>query len=150
MASIFIVATLGPAAALEEMSMLTNSPRAASAATVEPTAFLTLTRADFEVILVKYPEISLGLAKDLAERLREAHGMDGVELVSLTRHLNFDPAVVQMLPESLLWRYKMVPVAFVNDTMSLAMVNPSDQDAYGYSADREHQFRNHEHRFRPS
>ena len=131
----FLLAKLGLGAAVGEMSMLRNTPRKATVKTLESTTCLTITTADFEVILAKFPEISLGLARDLADRLEEVHQQQGVEFVSL-KNVNLDPAVVRMLPEALVWRYQMVPVAFVNDTISLAMVNHRDPEAL--DAAREH------------
>src|SRR6059036_1156942 len=63
----FLVAQLPPGAAVGEMSLLTGKPRSATVTTVESTTVFTLTRADFRNILTLHPEISLGLAKILAE-----------------------------------------------------------------------------------
>src|SRR5215467_14307113 len=68
----FLVAQLSAGAAVGEMSLLTGKPRSATVTTVQPTVVFTLTRADFRNLLTQHPEISLGLARILAERLEDA------------------------------------------------------------------------------
>ena len=126
----FLVAQLGPGAAVGEMSLLTGKPRSASVNTVEPTSVYTLTRTDFRNLLTQYPEISLGLARILAERLEEANKQVGVEFVSLTKNINFDPRVVGLIPQNILTPHKVVPIAYSNNALTLAMVNPSNLVAF--------------------
>ena len=126
----FLVAQLGPGAAVGEMSLLTGKPRSASVNTVEPTSVYTLTRTDFRNLLTQYPEISLGLARILAERLEEANKQVGVEFVSLTKNINFDPRVVGLVPQNILVQHKVVPIAYANNALTLAMVNPSNLVAF--------------------
>src|SRR6185436_2292902 len=64
----FLVAQLSEGSAVGEMSLLTGKPRSATVMTVQPTVVFTLTRADFRNLLTQHPEISLGLARILAER----------------------------------------------------------------------------------
>jgi type IV pilus assembly protein PilB len=126
----FLVAQLGPGAAVGEMSLLTGKPRSASVNTVEPTSVYSLTRTDFRNLLTQYPEISLGLARILAERLEEANKQVGVEFVSLTKNINFDPRVVGLVPQNILTQHKVVPIAYANNSLTLAMVNPSNLVAF--------------------
>jgi type IV pilus assembly protein PilB len=126
----FLVAELGEGASMGEMSLLTGKPRSASVATVQPTTVFTLTRADFRNLLTQHPEISLGLARILAERLESTTKQQvGIELFNLQK-ANVDPAVVGLLPQSLILLHKVVPVAFVNNSVTLAMVNPSNLVAF--------------------
>ena len=122
----FLVAQLGPGAAVGEMSLLTGKPRSASVNTVEPTEVYSLTRSDFRNLLTQHPGISLGLARILAERLEEANKQVGVEFVSLTKNINFDPRVVGLIPHNILVQHKVVPIAYTNNALTLAMVNPSN------------------------
>ena len=126
----FLVAQLGPGSAVGEMSLLTGKPRSASVNTIEPTAVYTLTRTDFRNLLTKHPEIALSLARVLANRLEEANKQVGVEFVSLTRHTNFDPRVVGLIPQNILTQHKVVPIAYANNSLTLAMVNPSNLVAF--------------------
>ena len=94
----FLVAELGEGAAMGEMSLLTGKPRSATVTTVQPTVVFTLTRADFRNLLTQHPEISLGLARILAERLEAAtKGQVGIELFNLQR-ANLDPCRRRVAP----------------------------------------------------
>src|SRR6516164_6880504 len=125
----FLVAQLSDGAAVGEMSLLTGKPRSATVTTVQPTVVFTLTRADFRNLLTQHPEISLGLARILAERLEDATKQVGIEYVNLFKG-RFDPRVVGLLPQSLCGLHKVVPIAYVNNSVTLAMVNPSNLVAF--------------------
>src|SRR5881296_2197025 len=125
----FLVAQLSAGAAVGEMSLLTGKPRSATVTTVQPTVVFTLTRADFRNLLTQHPEISLGLARILAERLEDATKQVGIEYVNLFRG-KFDRRVVGLLPQSLCLLHKLIPVAYVNNSVTLAMVNPSNLVAF--------------------
>jgi type IV pilus assembly protein PilB len=125
----FLVAQLSDGAAVGEMSLLTGKPRSATVTTVQPTVVFTLTRADFRNLLTQHPEISLGLARILAERLEDATKQVGIEYVNLFKG-KFDPRVVGLLPQSLCQLHKVVPIAYVNNSVTLAMVNPSNLVAF--------------------
>src|SRR5215470_13449118 len=114
----FLVAQLSDGAAVGEMSLLTGKPRSATVTTVHPTIVFTLTRADFRNLLTHHPEISLGLARILAERLEEATKHVGIEYVSLFRG-KFDPQVVGMLPQSLCLLHKILPISYMNNSVTL-------------------------------
>ncbi len=125
----FLVAQLSEGAAVGEMSLLTGKPRSATVTTVQPTVVFTLTRADFRNLLTQHPEISLGLARILAERLEDATKQVGIEYVNLFKG-KFDPRVVGLLPQALCTLHKVVPIAYVNNSVTLAMVNPSNLVAF--------------------
>src|SRR5262245_4506083 len=125
----FLVAQLSEGAAVGEMSLLTGKPRSATVTTVQPTVVFTLTRADFRNLLTQHPEISLGLARILAERLEDATKQVGIEYVNLFKG-KFDPRIVGLLPQSLCQLHKLVPIAYVNNAVTLAMVNPSNLVAF--------------------
>src|SRR5438105_7737421 len=125
----FMVAQLGDGAAVGEMSLLTGKPRSATVSTVQPTVVFTLTRADFRNLLTQHPEISLGLARILAERLEDATKQVGIEYVNLFKG-KFDPRVVGLLPQSLCVLHKVVPISYVNNSVTLPMLNPSNLLAF--------------------
>src|SRR5262245_29605410 len=125
----FLVAQLSEGAAVGEMSLLTGKPRSATVTTVQPTVVFTLTRADFRNLLTQHPEISLGLARILAERLEEATKQVGIEYVNLFRS-KFDARVVGLLPQSVCLLHKVIPISYVNNSVTLAMVNPSNLVAF--------------------
>src|SRR5437588_6528868 len=111
------------------MSRLTGTPRSATVRTVQPTVVFTLTRADFRNLLTQHPEISLGLARILAERLEDATKQVGIEYVNLFKG-KFDPRVVGLLPQSLCQLHKVIPISYLNNSVTLAMVNPSNLLAF--------------------
>src|SRR5216110_1486561 len=125
----FLVAQLSEGAAVGEMSLLTGKPRSATVTTVQATTVFTLTRADFRNLLTQHPEISLGLARILAERLEDATKQVGIEYVNLFKG-KFDPRVVGLLPQSLCQLHKVVPIAYMNNAVTLAVVNPSNLVAF--------------------
>src|SRR5919198_2730863 len=125
----FLVAQLTEGAAVGEMSLLTGKPRSATVSTVQPTVVFTLTRADFRNLLTQHPEISLGLARIMAERLEDATKQVGIEYVNLFKG-KFDPRVVGLLPQAVCLLHKVVPIAYVNNSVTLAMVNPSNLVAF--------------------
>src|SRR5438552_13135370 len=125
----FLVAQLSEGAAVGEMSLLTGKPRSATVTTVQPTVVFTLTRADFRNLLTQHPEISIGLARILAERLEDATKQVGIEYVNLFKG-KFDPRIVGLLPQALCLLHKVVPISYVNNSVTLAMVNPSNLVAF--------------------
>src|SRR5438874_12483749 len=125
----FLVAQLSAGAAVGEMSVLTGKPRSATVTTVQPTVVFTLTRANFRNLVTQHPEISLGLARILAERLEDATKQVGIEYVNLFRG-KFDPRVVGLLPQTLCLLHKVVPISYINNSVTLAMVNPSNLVAF--------------------
>ena len=66
-----VVANLGPGDYVGEMSLLTGEPRSASVITTEPSEMFLLHKNDFDVILEKFPSISLSMGKVVSKRLRE-------------------------------------------------------------------------------
>src|SRR5919204_1868607 len=125
----FLVAQLSEGAAVGEMSLLTGKARSATVTTVQPTVVFTLTRADFRNLLTQHPEISLGLARILAERLEDATKQVGIDYVNLFKG-KFDPRIVGLLPQSLCLLHKVVAISYVNNSVTLAMVNPSNLVAF--------------------
>src|SRR5215471_14951667 len=125
----FLVAQLAEGSAVGEMSLLTGKPRSATVTTVQPTVVFTLTRADFRNLLTQHPEISLGLARILAERLEDATKQVGIEYVNLFKG-KFDPRVIGLLPQSVCQLHKILPISYLNNSVTLAMVNPSNLVAF--------------------
>jgi CRP-like cAMP-binding protein len=66
-----IVNTLGPGDYFGEMALLTGEPRSATVKTSEPSEMFLLYKGDFDVILERFPSISLSMGKIVSKRLRE-------------------------------------------------------------------------------
>ncbi len=54
-----------------EMALFTGEPRSASVITTEPSEMFILHKADFDVIIERYPSISLSMSKIMSQRLRD-------------------------------------------------------------------------------
>src|SRR5688572_4668647 len=119
----FLVTQLAEGSAVGETSLMTGKTRSATVTTVQPTVVYSLSRADFRSLLTQHPEISLGLARILAERLDEATGQVGIKYVNLFKG-NYDSKVVGLLPQALCLLHKIVPIAYQSNSVTLAMVNP--------------------------
>ena len=66
-----IVATLGPGDYFGEMALLTGETRSATVRTSEASEMFLLHKGDFDVILEKFPSISLSMGKIVSKRLRQ-------------------------------------------------------------------------------
>jgi len=66
-----VVANLGSGDYFGEMALLTGETRSASVITTEPSEMFLLYKNDFDVILERFPSISLSMGKIVSKRLRE-------------------------------------------------------------------------------
>lgn len=58
-----------------EMALLTGEPRSASVVTTEPSEMFILNKSDFDVIIERFPSITLSMTKIMSQRLRETNKM---------------------------------------------------------------------------
>jgi type IV pilus assembly protein PilB len=125
----FVLAELGAGQMFGEMALLTGQPRTASVLALEETTCAVLERADFEQALVAHPELASGLTRMLAERLVEANRRAGVDFVNLAK-VQIDPRVAALLPQALINAHRVMPIAFANNRLTLAMTNPNNLVAF--------------------
>ena len=121
----FLLTEMGPGQNFGEMSLLTGKPRTATVTAIQPTTCAVLEQPDFQSVLMQYPKIGLALTTILAERLEEANKQSGIEFINLAK-MQFDPRVLALLPQQTMMQHKVIPVAFINNRLSLAMVNPNN------------------------
>jgi type IV pilus assembly protein PilB len=121
----FLLTEMGPGQNFGEMALLTGKPRTASVTSIQPTTCAVLEQADFHDLLMQYPKIGLALTTVLAERVENATQHVGIEFINLAK-MHFDPRVLGLLPLPMMQQHKMIPVAFINNRLSLAMVNPNN------------------------
>jgi type IV pilus assembly protein PilB len=121
----FLLTELKAGSCFGEMALLTGKPRAASVMATEPTTCGVLEHTDFEEILLAYPKIGLALSRVLAERLEESNQATGIEYINLSK-LQFDARVLSLLPEPMVLQHRVLPVAYSNNRLTLAMVNPNN------------------------
>ncbi len=121
----FLLAELGPGQMFGEMALITGNPRTATVVAVEQTSCAVLERAEFERALIEHPGIALALARVMAERLEKANRSAGIDFVNLSR-LKIDPRVLTLLPAALINKNRCVPIAFINNRLTLAMTDPNN------------------------
>lgn len=66
-----VIATLGSGDYFGEMSLLTGEPRSASVVTTEPAEMFILNKSDFDVVVERFPSVTLSMGKIMSQRLRE-------------------------------------------------------------------------------
>jgi type IV pilus assembly protein PilB len=125
----FVLAELGTGQMFGEMAMLTGQPRTASVLALEDTTCAVLEQADFELVLATHPELATAMLRMLAERLVEANRAAGIDFVNLAK-VQIDPRVVTLLPQALINAHRVVPIAFANNRLTLAMTNPANLVAF--------------------
>lgn len=121
----FLLAELKAGSCFGEMALLTGKPRAASVMATEPTTCGVLEQSEFEELLLSNPKISLALSRVLAERLEDSNQQSGIEYINLSK-LQFDARVLGLLPQQMILQHKVLPVAFGNNRLTLAMTNPNN------------------------
>jgi type IV pilus assembly protein PilB len=121
----FLLTEMGPGQNFGEMSLLTGKPRTATVTALQPTTCAVLEQPDFQSALMHYPKIGLALTTILAERLEEANKQSGIEFINLSK-MQFDPRVLALLPQQTMMQHKVIPVAFINNRLSVAIVNPNN------------------------
>lgn len=67
------IATLGPNECFGEMGLFDDNPRSATAHVLEDSTLLALDKAKLRALILRYPEIALGMLRNLSLRLREAN-----------------------------------------------------------------------------
>jgi len=119
------IAMLGSGACFGEMALLTGKPRSATVMAVAATEVFVLEKKDFDSLLMEHPTMSLALNKIVAERIEEMNTQKSMGVVSL-QTLRLEPDVINLIPEQLILKYKMIPTSYSNNKLTLAMVNPHD------------------------
>lgn len=126
---VFTLAELGAGQMFGEMALVTSRPRTASVVAVDATSCAVLARGDFELVMQQHPSVALAFARVLAERLERANEHAGIDFVSLSR-VHVDPRVMTLLPATLVHEHKILPIAFCNNRLTLAMINPANVVAF--------------------
>lgn len=70
-----ILAHIGAGNYFGEMSLLTGEPRSATVNAAEDTETFVLEKDDFDIILEKYPSISIAMSKIMSQRLRDTNAV---------------------------------------------------------------------------
>jgi CRP/FNR family transcriptional regulator, cyclic AMP receptor protein len=67
------IATLGPNECFGEMGLFDDNPRSATAHVLEDSTLLALDKAKLRALILRYPEIALGMLRNLSLRMRESN-----------------------------------------------------------------------------
>ncbi|HEX9842505.1 MAG TPA: cyclic nucleotide-binding domain-containing protein, partial [bacterium] len=121
----FLLTEMGPGQNFGEMSLLTGKPRTATVTAVQPTTCAVLEQKDFQDLFLSYPKMGLALTTILAERVEAASQQVGIEFINLSK-MNFDSRVLSLLPQVMMIQHRVIPVAFSNNRLTLAMTNPNN------------------------
>jgi type IV pilus assembly protein PilB len=121
----FLLTEMGPGQNFGEMSLLTGKPRTATVTAVQPTTCAVLEQKDFQDLFLTYPKMGLALTTILAERVEAASQQVGIEFINLAK-MNFDARVLSLLPQTMMIQHRVIPVAFANNRLTLAMTNPNN------------------------
>jgi type IV pilus assembly protein PilB len=121
----FLLTEMGPGQNFGEMSLLTGKPRTASVSALQPTTCAVLEQKDFQELFLQYPKMGLALTTILAERVETASQQVGIEYINLAK-LNIDPRVLELLQQPMMVQHRIIPVAFMNNRLTLAMTNPNN------------------------
>ena len=125
----FVLAELAGGQMFGEMALLTGQPRTASVVALEATTCAVLEPADFELVLAAHPDVTIAMMRMLAARLVDANRHAGVDFVNLSK-VQVDARVLALLPQPLILAHKVIPIAFANNRLTLAMTNPNNLVAF--------------------
>ena len=121
----FLLSELKAGACFGEMALLTGKPRAASVVAIQPTSCSVLDQSAFDEILLTSSKVGLAMSRVLAERLDEANQQTGIEYIQLSK-MQFDGRVMRLLPQQIIQQHHVLPIAYANNRLTLAMVNPNN------------------------
>jgi CRP-like cAMP-binding protein len=70
------VAEMGPKECFGEMGLFDDQPRSATIHVIEDCTLLSLDKGKLRALVIRHPELALGLLRTLSLRLREANRRD--------------------------------------------------------------------------
>jgi len=123
------MAELGPGDCLGELSIITGAPRTATCMALTDTVAYRLDRTIFEAVLGQSQTVQRDLIRVLAKRLAASSARQGIPFVSLLR-FESDPSLFSLIPEQIIKRYQLVPIAIKDGAATVAAVDPSNSAAF--------------------
>ncbi len=122
------LAQLGPKECIGELALITGEKRSANCTALVKTVAYKLDRQVFEAILKQSPSVQIDLIRVLSKRLGNMGHNRGIPFISLSKYTP-DPILVEMVPEKLIYQHLVVPVAFEEGAILLAVVDPANRIA---------------------
>ncbi len=111
-----------------EMGLITGGPRNASCMALEPTVVHRLSREVFDAVIQKVPQVALGIARTLAERLQKITAEREIPWMSLANRTP-DRKLTASFPEALVRKHRVVPLEVDKHFITVGMVDPEDNNA---------------------
>ena len=127
----FEIARLTDNQCFGEMALLTEEPRSATCRAIDASIIHALSSQVFTALLNGAPQMSAALCKILAKRVQTLNRSQGMQFQSLA-NFKFDPQIYAMIPDTISLQYKIIPLTFVDGTLTVATTNP--QNAMGFDA----------------
>lgn len=110
-------------AVIGEIALILGEKRTASVRAVTDVQLLALDAAIVSKVMTQLPQITLDLAKGLANRVNELTRAQGFSYYD-PRRTPFDPNLIELVPPELIDRHQIIPIAIEGDLLTLAMVDP--------------------------
>jgi type IV pilus assembly protein PilB len=105
-----------------EMAVITDERRSATCKAMEETVCYMLPRETFHRIIERIPDVAIGIAKELAERVILLNKERGMAMVDINK-LNFDPDVFKLVPQKLIDQHRMMPLNIKEGVLTVACVD---------------------------
>ena len=122
------IAQLGPGECIGELALITGEKRSATCTALTRTTAYKLDRQVFDAVLKQAPVVQTDMIRVLSKRLGDTGHNLGIPFISLSRY-SPDPILVEMVPEKLIYQHLVVPVAFKDGAILLAVVDPGNRIA---------------------
>ena len=122
------IAALNSGACFGEMALISGNPRSATVVTAAHTKVLVLKKKDFDLLLNEYHSMSISLSRIVAERIEGIESRQFPGTVPMDT-LGIDETIVGCVPEQLIRSRRILPISYVNNKITLAMVDPNDVTA---------------------
>ncbi|HOW54588.1 MAG TPA: cyclic nucleotide-binding domain-containing protein, partial [Syntrophorhabdaceae bacterium] len=122
------IAALNSGACFGEMALISGNPRSATVVTAAHTKVLVLKKKDFDLLLNEYHSMSISLSRIVAERIEGIESRQFPGTVPMDT-LRIDETIVGCVPEQLIRSRRILPISYVNNKITLAMVDPNDVTA---------------------
>ncbi len=123
------IAQLGPGDCLGELALITGANRNATCTAIRDTVAHKLDRAVFNAILQQSPTVQLDMMKVLASRLGAVSSKQSIPFISLARYQP-DSQLLAMVPQQIVNRHSMAPIAYEDGSIIIAAVDPSNLNAF--------------------
>ncbi|HEX2679041.1 MAG TPA: ATPase, T2SS/T4P/T4SS family [Polyangiales bacterium] len=111
-----------------ETALITGAPRTATVVALEPTVLYRLGRDVFESVIYKLPQVAIGVARSLAERLQKVTAEREIPWQSLATRQP-DKRLLQSAPADVIRKYRVIPLELDKHFLTLGMVDPQDAAA---------------------